>query len=129
MHELIACRFMDEFLLVRPGYRNGVNIGRRRYQELATSSQSGLPTWLLPVVAQAWPELLPPERPAAGWVLVRPLSAYGFSRASYELNLGCNYDCPMCYLGVKQFRGLDWADRVTLLRAMAEAGVLFLQLT
>jgi MoaA/NifB/PqqE/SkfB family radical SAM enzyme len=50
-------------------------------------------------------------------------------RASYELNLSCNYDCPMCYLGVKRFSGLGWDDRVKLLHAIADAGVLFLQLT
>jgi MoaA/NifB/PqqE/SkfB family radical SAM enzyme len=130
MHELIASRFMDEFLLVRPGCRNGVNIGQRRYAELAASvTQDQCPAWLLPAVARAWPDLSPPPGPVGGWVLVRPVSRYGYARASYEMNLGCNYDCPVCYLGVKQFSGLDWADRVTLLGAMAEAGVLFLQLT
>jgi len=130
MHELIASRFIDEFLLVSPGCRNGVNIGRRRYEELAACvAKDQRPAWLLPAVARAWPDLSLPPGPVGGWLLVRPVSRYGFARASYELNLGCNYDCPMCYLGVKQFNGLDWADRVTLLRAMAEAGVLFLQLT
>src|SRR5215467_5200556 len=123
MHQLIASRFMNEFLLVRPGHRNGVNIGRRRYDQLAARiSQDHPPAWLLPAVARAWPDLVPPGGPVGRWVLVRPVSAYGFARASYELNLGCNYDCPMCYLGVKQFGGLDWEDRVTLLQAMAAAG-------
>ncbi len=130
MHELIASRYMNQFLLVRPGHRNGVNIGPRRYRELADSAvQDRPPGWLFLVVRRAWPDLTPPLGLLGEWVLVRPMSRYGFARASYELNLGCNFDCPMCYLGVKQFRGLDWQDRVTLLHAMAEAGVLFLQLT
>ena len=55
--------------------------------------------------------------------------ARGYARASYELNLGCNYDCEHCYLGDKQFSGLDWPGRERLLNVMAEAGVLWLQLT
>jgi hypothetical protein len=35
----------------------------------------------------------------------------------------------MCYLGVKEFSGLLWEERLKLLHAMAAAGVLFLQLT
>jgi uncharacterized Fe-S cluster-containing radical SAM superfamily protein len=81
------------------------------------------------VIACAWPSLDMGDRRLADWLLIRPVSSYGFARASYELNLGCNYDCPMCYLGVKQFSGLGWDDREKLLRTMAEAGVLFLQLT
>jgi hypothetical protein len=97
MHELIASRFMDKFLLVRPGYRSGVNIGRRRYQELAVDvTRDQRPEWLSPAVARAWPDFSVPHGPLGGWLLVRPVSRYGYARASYELNLGCNYDCPMC---------------------------------
>ena len=111
MHDLIASRFMDEFLLVRPGCRNGVNIGRRRYDELAAcAARDQCPSWLLPAVAHAWPDLSPPHGPVGGWVLVRPVSRYRYARASYELNLGCNYDCPVCYLGVKEFSG--WSGRI-----------------
>jgi MoaA/NifB/PqqE/SkfB family radical SAM enzyme len=62
-------------------------------------------------------------------VLVRRPSPYGHGRASYELNLGCNYDCEHCYLGLKQFEGLSWPDRERLLHLLCEAGVLWLQLT
>lgn len=54
---------------------------------------------------------------------------YGYGRASYELNLGCNYDCEHCYLGLKTFSGLSWLQRERLLHVMREAGVLWLQLT
>lgn len=130
MHELIASPYMDDFLLVRPGHRNGMNIGRRRYEDLAASvDQNRAPSWLAEAVSRAWPDLKPPHTLVSSWVLVRPVSTYGYARASYELNLGCNYDCPMCYLGVKQFSGLAWEERVRLLRVMAAAGILFLQLT
>ena len=50
-----------------------------------------------------------------GTVLVRPESDYGFARASYELNLGCDYDCEHCYLGEKLFSGMEWPNRQKLL--------------
>ena len=62
-------------------------------------------------------------------VLVRPETGYGYARASYEVNLGCNYDCEHCYLGEKMFAGMDWPGRERLLDVMADAGVLWLQLT
>ncbi len=130
MHELIASPYMEHFLLVRPGFRNRVNIGRARYEQLAAAVEGGqVPGWLPEAAAGAWPGLDLTGRPVADWLLVRPVSPYEYARASYELNLGCNYDCPMCYLGVKRFSGLDWDDRVKLLHAIADAGVLFVQLT
>jgi MoaA/NifB/PqqE/SkfB family radical SAM enzyme len=62
-------------------------------------------------------------------VLVRPETGYGYARASYELNLGCNFDCEHCYLGEKRFDGLKWPDRQRLLETIAASGVLWLQLT
>lgn len=38
-----------------------------------------------------------------GATLVRQPSAYGFGRASYELNLECNNNCEHCYLGLKRY--------------------------
>jgi hypothetical protein len=125
MHELIASRFMDEFLLMRPGHRNGITIGRTRYQQLAASGDQDPPGWLLPAVARAWPDLSLPGGAVTGWLLVRPLSPYGYARASYELNLGCNYDCPMCYLGMKEFSGRRGSFRAFTrgLAAAREAGL------
>ncbi|WP_283135523.1 radical SAM protein [Rhizohabitans arisaemae] len=62
-------------------------------------------------------------------VLVRQPSPHGYCRASYELNLGCNFDCSHCYLAQKRFAGLKWSDREKLLNAMRDAGVVWLQLT
>ena len=60
---------------------------------------------------------------------MRHPSPLGYSRASYEVNLGCNWDCEHCYLGLKQFKGLGWDGRVRLLEAIRDAGVVYLQLT
>lgn len=71
----------------------------------------------------------PPHRPLRDSVLVRAPSPYGMARASYEINKGCDYDCPHCYLGLKRFEGMPWADKVRLLDIMRDAGVLWLQIT
>jgi MoaA/NifB/PqqE/SkfB family radical SAM enzyme len=86
------------------------------------------PGWLAEVARAAW-GISVSGRPMAGAVLVRDEATLGFGRASYELNLGCNYDCEHCYLGLKQTAGLSWEDRARLLTIMRDAGVLWLQLT
>jgi MoaA/NifB/PqqE/SkfB family radical SAM enzyme len=63
------------------------------------------------------------------FAIVRAPSLLGYGRASYELNMGCNYDCKHCYLGLKEFAGLDWPAREKILDSMRAAGVLWLQLT
>jgi hypothetical protein len=61
--------------------------------------------------------------------MVRQPSAWGYSRASWEINLGCNYRCKHCYLGLKVNSGMPLADKLACLKVMAEAGVLWLQIT
>jgi MoaA/NifB/PqqE/SkfB family radical SAM enzyme len=84
--------------------------------------------WLTDVARSTW-NLDLSRRTVGEAVLVRSESSYGYGRASYELNLGCNYDCEHCYLGLKRFEGLDWPDRERLLLTMRDAGVVWLQLT
>ena len=124
MQALIASPYMDCFLLARPGHRNGARIPEHNYDELASAVVKGHepPTWLLETVTRAWPDLDIADQPVARTVLIRRRTPYGFARASYELNLGCNYDCPVCYLGVKKFSGLILEDRVRLLQIMRDAG-------
>ena len=45
-------------------------------------------------------------------LLVRDRSTYGYAKASWEINLGCDHDCGFCYLGEKRFEGLDWDDSI-----------------
>ncbi|WP_158852843.1 radical SAM protein [Saccharothrix deserti] len=131
MHTLIASPFLADYLILRPDHRQAVKIGRAKFAELlgrAEDSTAGCPPWLADAARQRW-GLDVAGKSLAATVLVRSPSAYGFGRASYELNLGCNYDCEHCYLGLKRFEGLDWDNRERLLHILRDAGVLWLQLT
>lgn len=129
VHELIASPFLEDYLVLRPGSTQGVKIPGRRYRELRQVAAGEVcPGWLVESVRRRWGLDLS-GRSLSETVLVRRPSPYGYGRASYELNLGCNYDCEHCYLGLKQFEGLSWPDRERLLHLLCEAGVLWLQLT
>jgi MoaA/NifB/PqqE/SkfB family radical SAM enzyme len=43
--------------------------------------------------------------------------------------MGCNWACKHCYLGLKEFAGLEWPERERLLHTLRDAGVVWLQLT
>ncbi|SET43828.1 radical SAM protein [Nonomuraea wenchangensis] len=126
MHNVIVSPYLDgEYFVVSPGHNGGLRISHDKYRELSTSADS--PAWFSEAVASLWPDVsLNPYREK---VLVRQPSPYGYVRATYELNLGCNYDCEHCYLGVKAFEGLSWPDRSKMLRDLRDLGVLWLQLT
>ncbi len=54
MHALIASPYMDCFLLLRPGFRNGVKIPQRHYDQLASASGQEPPPWLIEAAGRAW---------------------------------------------------------------------------
>jgi MoaA/NifB/PqqE/SkfB family radical SAM enzyme len=120
MHDLIVSPFLGEYLIVRPGHARGIRINKAIYNELCGAQST--PLWLTGLSRKAW-------NMEPGPVLIRPETALGYGKASYELNLGCNYDCEHCYLGLKEFNGLDWPQRERLLAHIRDAGVLWLQLT
>lgn len=131
MYDVIAAPFLDEgYLVLRPGSEQALRIPAGHYQQLCDLSAAGqpVPGWLATASEVAWGHALP-ARPVSEAVLVRQLSDYGFGRASWELNLGCNYDCEHCYLDLKRFEGLAWEQRAELLRMLRDAGVIWLQLT
>ncbi|MGW7355036.1 radical SAM protein [Streptomyces sp. NPDC054784] len=129
MHELIAAPYLGHHLLVRPGSPRAARLPVHRYEQLRTAPDaSAAPTWLADVARRAWATDLG-DRRLGETVLVRAPSPYGYGRASYELNLGCNYDCEHCYLGLKEFAGLGWPERERLLHVIRDSGVLWLQLT
>jgi MoaA/NifB/PqqE/SkfB family radical SAM enzyme len=130
MYDLIVSPFLGHHFVLRPGRAQGLRIPTDRYDDLRRAAASGedCPAWLADAAADAFGVELA-GRSFAEALMVREPSALGFARASYELNLGCNYDCEHCYLGLKQFKGLAWPDRERLLRAFRDAGVVYLQLT
>ena len=130
MYSLIASPFLGQYLLLRPGHASGVQIPETRYEELRTAVAEDLPvpTWLHDATAKAWNMQLLDDT-AGHTVLVRERYTLGYGRASWEINLGCDADCRFCYLGEKRFAGLDWDNKTRLLDMLAEAGVLWLQIT
>jgi organic radical activating enzyme len=130
VHELIVSPFMGDYLVLRPGFPKGVKIPHLRYRELAQATDAGAvcPAWLADVARRVW-GLKISGRSLNELVIVRAQTRYEYGRASYELNLGCNYACKHCYLGLKEFAGLGWSDRERLLHILRDAGVLWLQLT
>ncbi|MGN9819705.1 radical SAM protein [Streptomyces sp. SD11] len=129
MHELVAAPYRDLHLVLRPGSPKAVQLPADKFADLAAAAVSDqqMPAWLVEAARQQWDIDLSDEPAAA--VLVRAPGPYEFSRATYEINLGCDFDCEMCYLGEKKFEGLDLAGKRQLLRVMRDAGVIWLQIT
>lgn len=129
MHELIASPFLGNYIAVRPGYSTGMKISYAKYADLTHAAPGDtVPAWLAGAAHRVW-EIDIFDENLLSTVLIRSESQLGFGRASYELNLGCNYACKHCYLGLKEFEGLAWPDRERLLHILRDAGVLWLQLT
>ncbi|WP_073950891.1 radical SAM protein [Streptomyces kebangsaanensis] len=125
-HSLIAAPFLDGHLLLKPGTRHGVRIPADHYEELRRAQT--VPEWVVRNAVETW-GLDVAGRPMEGTVLVREPSPYGYCRASWEINLGCNFGCKHCYLGERPFAGLVWDDKLRLLDIMRDAGVIWLQIT
>ncbi|MGW6413110.1 radical SAM protein [Streptomyces vinaceus] len=130
MHSLIASPFLEQHLLVRPGSRGGALLPKDRYEELlAHNPAQPAPSWLEDAVRGQWDDLDITGKPAREFLMVRQPSTWGYCRASWEINLKCNLACKMCYLGLKVNSGMPLDDKLKCLEIMAEAGVLWLQIT
>ena len=128
-HQLIASPYPEGHMIVSPGREGGIKIGANKYAELRDATFAGpVPDWLADAARAQW-GLGITGLAAGDTVMVRPETPYGYARASYEINLWCNYECEHCYLGERPFAGLDWPGRQQLLAVMQDAGVLWLQLT
>ncbi|MDL4819098.1 radical SAM protein [Actinomadura opuntiae] len=126
MHQLIASPTTHEHVLLRPGSKKALRIGAGRFRELQRATVC--PAWLVDASRQVWGLDLG-NALMDGTVVVRRPTPYGFVRATHEVNLGCNFDCEHCYLGLKKFEGMSWENREKTLRVLRDAGVLWLQLT
>jgi uncharacterized Fe-S cluster-containing radical SAM superfamily protein len=129
MHELIVSPFIGTHLVLHPGNSNAIKISRGRYVLLQSTEPDGLcPSWLSDAAMRAW-GLTTNGRRLCDIAIVREPSLLGYGKASYELNMGCNYACKHCYLGLKEFAGLDWPEREKVLDSIRASGALWLQLT
>ncbi|GAA1392085.1 hypothetical protein GCM10009639_22930 [Kitasatospora putterlickiae] len=130
VHDLIAAPFLGSHVVLRPGRLEAIKLPERRFRELELASARGetCPPWLLEAAKARWGIGLPVRR-AAEAVLIRRPSLFGHSRGSWELNLGCNFNCDHCFLGERPFAGLDEAGKHSMLRTLRDAGVLWLQMT
>ncbi|MGY5034339.1 radical SAM protein [Streptomyces sp. 900116325] len=130
MHQLVATPFGQRRLILRPGSSKAVQVPRAKYDELLTlaTGSNAVPGWLADAVRDQWHVDLN-GRSVDEVFLFREPGQYEFSRATWEINLGCDYDCVMCYLGKKRFEGLDMVGKRKLLAVMRDAGVIWLQIT
>ncbi|MFJ3775191.1 radical SAM protein [Streptomyces sp. NPDC090075] len=130
MHSLIVSPFLDGYLAVRPGSTTCVRLPAELYEEMRQRAQSDdtVPEWLASAASEAW-HLDVHDRAAESTVLVREPAELGFARASWEINLYCNFGCKHCYLGERPLAGLGWDDKVKLIDIFRDSGVLWLQIT
>jgi MoaA/NifB/PqqE/SkfB family radical SAM enzyme len=130
MRVLVVTPFLDDYLALCPGRAGALRLPQSQYQELlqVAESQEACPHWLAGAVQRHW-QFDIGVQPLAEVAVVRRPTSYRYVRATYELNLGCNYDCEHCYLGLKRFSGMTWPQRERLLQILHDAGVVILQLT
>lgn len=130
MHQLIASPQQSTHLLARPGVKHGVQLPAAHYEELAGAAREGarVPGWLAETARTVW-DIDLDGHPMKTTVLVRPHTALRYSRVTWEINKGCNFNCEHCYLAQRKFEGLSLPDKIRLIDLMRDAGVLWLQFT
>ena len=122
----------DIYVAVRPGVQAGMQLPASHYDELATAAASGadVPSWFVTAARQAWQiDLAGLPTGVAVAVRPRPSGPVVYSRASWEINKGCNFSCEHCYLEQRPFAGLPLADKLRLVDMLAAMGVLWFQIT
>lgn len=130
MHDLVVSPFLDGYLTVRPGSTTCVRLPAKHYEEVRQSANTSslVPHWLVGLAQQAWALDLRGQRSETA-LLVRERTELGFARASWEINLYCNFGCKHCYLGERPLAGLSWEQKVKLIDIFRDSGVLWLQIT
>ena len=120
------------YLAVRPGAAAGMQLPGSHYDELAAAAASGavVPSWFANAAQQAWhADLAGKPVKASVTVRPRPTGPVVYSRASWEINKGCNFSCEHCYLEQRPFAGLGLPDKLRLIDMLADLGVLWFQIT
>ncbi|NGO77753.1 radical SAM protein [Streptomyces sp. YC504] len=130
MHQLIASPQQHTYLIARPGVKRGARLPADHYEQLRNAAQidAAVPEWLAHMASAVWGLRLAGQ-PMNGHVLVRERAALGYSRATWEINKGCNFDCEHCFLAQREFEGMTWEQKTQLIDILRDAGVLWLQFT
>jgi hypothetical protein len=122
----------DIYVAVRPGAQAGIQLPAAKYAELisAAARADAVPAWFVDAARQAW-EIELARQPTDRVIAVRPAShgPVTYSRASWEINKGCNFSCEHCYLEQRPFAGLPLAEKLRLIDMLADMGVLWFQIT
>ncbi|MEU4214056.1 radical SAM protein [Actinoplanes sp. NPDC026623] len=122
----------DIYVAVRPGAQAGMQLPEAFYAELAEAADEGrpVPPWFVDAARQAW-QIDLTGQPAGSVVSVRSRSVgpVTYSRASWEINKGCNFSCEHCYLEQRPFAGLPLAEKLRLVDMLQAMGVLWFQIT
>ncbi|MDR7280883.1 radical SAM protein [Catenuloplanes atrovinosus] len=132
MYQAIVSPQEDKFIAVRAGQNAAMQLPSRYYAELANLADQNAvtPGWFAEVARQAWGLDLA-ARPVNEALVVRPPSVLPvtYSRASWEINKGCNFSCEHCYLEQRPFAGLPLADKLRLIDMLRDMGVIWFEIT
>ncbi|MER6086508.1 radical SAM protein [Streptomyces bluensis] len=130
MHQVIVSPQHRKFVAVRPGSRGAMQLPREKYEEVRDAVKANVPPpmWFTEAAATSWGLSLA-DAPASGTILVRPETAFNYSRATWEINKGCNFACDMCVVWKRPFAGLPMERKVKLLEMVRDTGVLWFQFT
>ena len=132
MYQAIVSPQEDQFMAVRPGHRKGMSLPGALYAELLDASGNGhlVPAWFVDGARQQWGVDLTGQLVADALVVRAPSTApVTYSRATYEINLGCNFSCEHCYLEQRPFEGLALAEKLRMIDMLVEMGVFWFQIT
>nr|BFE56448.1 hypothetical protein GCM10020063_009740 [Dactylosporangium thailandense] len=132
MYEAIVSPQEDLFMAVRPGHSRGMSLPAAYYAELQDRNDAGrpVPEWFIDGARRQWNIDLTGQRVDDALAVRAPsTAAVSYSRATYEINKGCNFSCEHCYLELRPFEGLPLPDKLRLIDMLVQMGVFWFQIT
>jgi molybdenum cofactor biosynthesis enzyme MoaA len=133
MYQAIVSPQEDTFVAVRPGEQAAMQLPDTHYAELvglADTERAVVPQWFADAAYQAWSLNLSGTR-LTDVVKVRgpSVAPVVYSRASWEINMGCNFSCEHCYLEQRPFAAMNLTDKLRMIDMLRDVGVLWFQIT
>ncbi|WP_433063175.1 radical SAM protein [Dactylosporangium sp. CS-033363] len=132
MYEAIVSPQEDLFMAVRPGQKRGMSLPAELYAEMlrAAGTFQRVPGWFVDGARRQWSIDLGGRRVDQTVMVRRPSPGpVTYSRATYEINKGCNFSCEHCYLEQRPFAGLDRAEKLRMIDMLVQMGVFWFQIT